>query len=99
MNHRFHPDALRELREYVEHYRGISPEVVADFTLEMARLVREVCDHPQVFRQFAPPARRHFSTRFPYGLIYLIEPDGVWIVAVMPLKREPSYWKQRLTQP
>ena len=99
MTHRFHPDALRELREAVEYYRGISPEVVADFTLETARLVHEVCQHPQVFRQFDPPDRRHFSTRFPYGPIYLIEPDGVWIVAVMPLKREPGYWKQRLTPP
>lgn len=99
MNHRFHADALRELREAVEYYLGVSPEVVADFTLEMSRLVREVCDHPQVFRQFDPPARRHFSTRFPYGIIYLVEPDGVWIVAVMPLKREPAYWRQRLSQP
>ena len=97
MNHRFHPDALRELRESVEYYREINPVVVADFTHEMARLVSEVCDHPQVFRQFDPPARRHFSTRFPYGLIYLVEPDGVWIIAVMPLKREPTYWKHRLT--
>lgn len=96
MTHRFHADALRELREYVEHYRGISPEVVADFILEISRLVREVCDHPQVFRQFDPPARRHFSTRFPYGLIYLVEPDGVWIIAIMPLKRKPSYWRPRL---
>ncbi len=98
MNHRFHADALRELRETVEYYRGISPEVVADFILEMQRLVRETCDHPHVFRQFDPPARRHFSTRFPYGIIYLVEPDGVWIVAVMPLKREPTYWKQRIIQ-
>lgn len=97
MNHRFHPDALRELRESVEYYREINPVVVADITHEMARLVSEVCDHPQVFRQFDPPARRHFSTRFPYGLIYLVEPDGVWIIAVMPLKREPTYWKHRLT--
>lgn len=73
--------------------------MAADFTLEMSRLVRESCDHPQVFRQFNPPARRHFSTRFPYGIIYLVEPDGIWIIAVMPLKREPGYWKQRLPQP
>lgn len=99
MNHRFHVEALRELREAIEYYLEISPEVVADFTLEISRLVREACDHPHVFRQFDPPARRHFSTRFPYGIIYLVEPDGIWIIAVMPLKREPGYWKQRLTQP
>jgi len=34
---------------------------------------------------------------FPYALLYLDEPDRVWIVAVMPLKRDPDYWKHRLT--
>jgi hypothetical protein len=29
-------------------------------------------------------------------MLYPDEPDGVWIVAVMPLKREPGYWKRRL---
>lgn len=96
MIHRFHVEALRELREAVEYYRGVSPEVVADFTLEMSQLVREACAHPHVFRQFDPPARRHFSTRFPYGIIYLLEPDGIWIVAVMHLKREPAYWRDRI---
>lgn len=96
MNPVFHDEALRELREAVEYYKEVSPELVADFYFEMERLIREVCLHPQLFRQFDPPARRHFSTRFPYGLIYLVEPDRIWIVAVMPLRRQPDYWKERL---
>ena len=98
MKHTFHPEALRELSEAVDHYKAISPELVADFYLEMERLIHEVCLNPQLFRQFDPPARRHFSNRFPYGVIYLAEPDRVWIIAVMPLRREPAYWKQRIAK-
>lgn len=40
--------------------------------------------------------RRHLADDFPYALLYIDEPDCVWIVAVMPLKRDPDYWKHRL---
>jgi hypothetical protein len=45
------------------------------FYREIERLMLEVCEHPQLFRQFDPPAQRHFTDRFPYGVIYLVEPD------------------------
>jgi hypothetical protein len=41
--------------------------------------------------------RRHLADDFPYALLYLEEPESVWIVAVMPLSRDPDYWKHRLT--
>mgnify|MGYP001552169731 CR=1 FL=1 len=40
--------------------------------------------------------RRILADGFPYALLYLDESDTVWIVAVMPLKRDPSYWRHRL---
>lgn len=40
--------------------------------------------------------RLHFTDRFPYGVIYVLEPDHVWIVALMHLHREPGYWRERL---
>jgi hypothetical protein len=46
--------------------------------------------------EFDPPARRHFSVDFPYAIIYLNQPDRVWIVAVVHMKRKPGYWRGRL---
>lgn len=91
-----HAEANREFQEAVDHYAGISPELGARFYREMEQLMREVCERPQLFRQFDPPARRHFTDRFPYGVIYLVERDHVWIVAVMHLHREPGYWRKRV---
>lgn len=56
----------------------------------------EVCERPLLFRQFDPPARRHFTDKFPYGVIYLVQPDQVWIVAVMHLHRQPGLWRERV---
>jgi hypothetical protein len=35
---------------------------------------------------------------FPYAFIYLDQPDRVWIVATMHMKREPGYWRQRMEE-
>jgi toxin ParE1/3/4 len=91
-----HPAADQELAEAVSYYAEIDPDLGVRFYREMERLVREVCVQPERFRQFDPPARRHFSTQFPFAIIYLAKPDQVWIVAVMHLKRRPGYWKSRL---
>ena len=56
----------------------------------------EGCERPHLFRMYDPPARRHFIDRFPYGVIYLVEPDHIWIVVMMHLHREPGYWRKRI---
>ncbi len=91
-----HPAADEELSEAVAYYAAIDVSLGQRFYLEMERLMSEVCVHPKTFRQFDPPARRHFSSWFPYGIIYLEHDDHLWIVAVMHMKRKPGYWKARL---
>ena len=96
MRHRFHPEADAEFAEAVHYYAEIAPELGARFYREMERLIRDVCAHPDRFREFDPAARRHFSAQFPYAVIYLEKPDHVWIVAIMHMKRKPGYWRDRL---
>jgi plasmid stabilization system protein ParE len=91
-----HAEANLEFLAALDQYAAISPELGARFYREMEQLMREVCERPQLYRKFDPPARRHFTDRFPYGVIYLVEPDHVWIVAVMHLHREPGYWRERV---
>jgi hypothetical protein len=62
----------------------------------MGRLIHEIAAHPETFRQFDPPVRRHFSSWFPYGIIYLEQQEYLWVVAIIHLKRHPNYWKERL---
>lgn len=85
------------MAEAVRYYAAIDSDLGIRFYREIEQLIREVCAEPLRFRQFDPPARRHFSHWFPYAVIYLDEPDHVWIVAVMHMKRHPGYWKHRLS--
>lgn len=92
-----HPDADAELSQGVDYYASIDQALGERFLGEIKRIIGEIALHPNTFRQFDPPARRHFSTWFPYGVIYLELPDQLWIVAVMHMKRRPGYWKPRIT--
>ena len=83
-SHRFHPEANEEYATAAAHSADIRAELGGRFYDEIERLIAEACAAPNRFR------------RFPYALLYLDEPDNVWIVAIMPLKRDPDSWRHRL---
>ena len=95
--HTFHPETDEEYAVAAAHYADIGLTLGGRFYDEIERLIAEVCAAPYRFRRIDGDVRRHLAGDFPFALLYLDEPDRVWIVAVMPLKRNPDYWKQRLT--
>ena len=40
--------------------------------------------------------RRRLVRRFPFGILYRIEPEEIVIVAVAHLRRKPGYWRERI---
>ena len=94
--HAFHPEASREYEQAVQYYANTAPRLGARFHDEIERLVLEVRRHPQRHFRLSPPAQRALSQEFPYSVVYLDQPDRVWIVAVMHSKRRPGYWRDRL---
>jgi len=44
---------------------------------------------------FHPEAKDELARAIPYGIIYRVDDDEVFIAAVMHFKRTPGYWKQR----
>ena len=94
--HIFHPEAGEEYTQAVEHYAAVAPELGGRFFDEIERLIQEICRQPDRFLRFSPPTQRALARKFPYSVVYLDEPERVWIVAVMHAKRRPGYWRKRL---
>lgn len=96
-SHAFHPEADAEYAEAATYYTEQGgAELGGRFYDEIERLIAEINAAPGLFRQYDPPARRNLARDFPFAVVYLDEPDRVWILAVMPLRRHPDYWKHRL---
>ena len=94
----FHPEARVEFAEAARYYATTLPELGRRFYKAIDGLIAEAGRTPGTFRFIRQPARRHFSREFPYGIICVERPDDIWILAIMPLRREPNYWQQRLPQ-
>jgi hypothetical protein len=94
--HGFHREAEAEYVRAAQDYAAVSPELGGRFYDEMERLIADVCRWPGLYRIIRKPVRRHFSTTFPYGILYEDTPEVVRILAVMPLHRDPDYWVHRL---
>ncbi len=95
--HFFHPEADAKYAQAAEYYADLGQDLGVRFYDEIERLIAVIKDAPHRFREYDPPARRHLARDFPFAVVYLVEADRIWIVAVMHLHRAPDYWKHRRT--
>lgn len=96
MKFAFHPDAEAEFFDAIEYYESREPELGLDFAQEVQSAIRNILSFPRTWPVLEGEIRRCLVQRFPYGILYSVEPESIFIIAVMNLHREPGYWKDRL---
>jgi len=70
-----------------------------DFLDKIELALRELVTTPERWPIVQDDTRRHLIKRFPYSLLYRVDPNEVVILAVMHQKRHPSYWLSRKQLP
>jgi toxin ParE1/3/4 len=95
MNLDFHPKAEEEFLEAISFYEDREPRLGEYFALEVYSTVQNILSHPKAWPILEGDVRRCIVNRFPYGVLYSIEPDRIYLLAVMHLHRYPDYWKDR----
>jgi hypothetical protein len=95
MSYRFHPEAEAELNLSIDYYECIETGLGYDFAIEVYDTIQRVVDFPKAWGVLDGDVRRSLVKRFPYGVLYSEETDGILILAVMNLHRAPDYWKHR----
>ena len=95
MSFSFHPEAEEEFNKAIEYYEAIDAGLGYDFALEVHATIKRTVEFPKAWPVLEGGVRRCLVRRFPYGILYSKEQDGICIVAVMNLHREPGYWKNR----
>ena len=96
---RFHPAASAEAEAAVRWYEERVPGLGDDFRVEVVRAVDRIADAPLRWpaSPYDPRARRYLLLRFPYSIVYVVDPDGaVTVAAVAHAKRRPGYWQRRV---
>lgn len=95
MKYVFHPEALTEYAEAVQYYAEQRAEVAQAFIDAVEDAVSRIRESPIRYIVVDEDVRRCMTRRFPYGILYIIEPNYILILAVMHCSREPGYWKSR----
>jgi len=96
MKSRFHEAAEAELGEAVTYYDqrafGLGDRLVA----EVKVATRWIEQHPEIAPVIDRGVRAKVIAHFPYSAMYVIDRDGVFIVAIAHQSKRPAYWADRL---
>jgi len=93
----FDPLAGREIRSAKRWYRKRSVDAPKLFGLELDRAISKLIERPQSFPEFMDGTKRVLFDRFPYMLVFIEYQDHIYVYAVADCRREPGYWRRRLS--
>jgi plasmid stabilization system protein ParE len=91
----FHRLAERELNDAAVYYERESPGLGVRFLDEIQRYIGAIVKSPSAGAKVRREVRRRILRKFPYGILYSVKDDGIRILAIMNLKRKPTYWVAR----
>ncbi len=95
MTYSYHPHARRELNDATDYYDHIDPRLGDLFLEEIDDCIKRILKFPRAWTQLRGSVRRCRTHRFPYSLIYELEDENIFILAVMHSSRRPNYWVDR----
>ncbi len=90
------PLATAEIRDAALFYENCREGLGQEFLNAVELAFGEITQRPMMWRILAGRFRRYLIHHFPYAVIYAIEDDTVYVVALMHLKRKPDYWIDRV---
>ena len=91
----FHPEAESEFIAAARYYESQAENLGLNFITAVQGTYQWISEYPEIGRPFGRRLRRVLVPRFPYSLIYRVEPQRILIVAVAHLHRRPGYWRSR----
>ena len=92
---RFLSPAEWEMVQAARYYESKVPVLGSEFLSEVQRIVKGIEANPEAAPRVKGEIRRRIVRRFPYAVLYQIDPDEFVILAVMHLRRHPNYWHGR----
>ncbi len=88
--------AEEEMLEAAQYYESQTRGLGHEFLGEVQRTVARIIENPRLGQIVREGIRRRLVPKFPFGILYRIDPDEIVIIAVMHLRRRPGYWADRV---
>jgi len=95
IGYRFLPLAEQEMSEAAAFYEAKTSGLGRNFLDDVQQAIDRLRTHPQSGVEVADRLRSTLLHRFPFSLIYAVEPDGLLIISLAHHRRRPGYWRSR----
>jgi len=83
---------LDDATQYYEiEYRGLGKQ----FREEVRKAARRISEYPEAWSVERGDVRKCILHKFPYKLLYSVERDHIFIIAVAHQHRRPDYWVEK----
>lgn len=93
----FTQTARAELIDAQDWYEREAPGLGRKFRAAIAVVIESISDNPRQFPVIHKNIRRALLQRFPYALMFIIEPDeSVTVIACFHGSRDPIRWQHRM---
>lgn len=92
----YHRLAASELIRSAQFYELRNPTLGEAFLSTIDATFHKLERNPLLGKPGPLETRSWKTARFPFRIIYLEQPDRLWIVAIAHLSRRPDYWIRRL---
>jgi plasmid stabilization system protein ParE len=92
----FRAEAQAEFDEAFDWYEQQQAGLGVDFLVCVAEVLERIKSLPEAYEVVFEGVRRAVVSKFPYLILYKVDPDRVVILAVFHSKRDPQVWQVRV---
>ncbi len=89
-------EAQNDLKDAFAWYEEKRPGLGHDFLLQIEAGIRFIERNPEINPPGYQGTRKHFTRRFPYKIIYLVEKERIVVLAVIHGRRSPDLTRTRI---
>ena len=91
----FHPEAQAEYQSALAWYQARSLQAAARSEAEVENVLGLIGANPDLCPKYDDEHRFAVLKRFPYSVVYQVQPTGIIVIAVAHSSRAPGYWQGR----
>jgi hypothetical protein len=93
---RFHELAGKELLDTRDYYDDLVYRLGEKFVIEVERCLNIIRTNPLAYPVIKQNVRKAVVIKFPFSILYRVNDDVIYILAIMHQKRNPKYWVERI---
>ena len=93
---RFLLPAESEMLGAAKYYEAQAVGLGQDFLDKIDSAIRDIAESPERWPVIRFDVRRRLVHRFPYSLLYRVDPGEIIVLGVGHVRRHPNYWINRI---